>query len=153
MAAGTWTFTNGGRTCLLDGTFDLDTDVWWMGLHVSTGTQPGPTIVNWSELSDSQVSTTNTGYATGGKTLKNGGGAGGLTLSGTNPVKVDIETDPVFGPAGSADLTAKTGVIYEVGGKVLCYCLLEAGGANVTATNGNTLTVAAHATDGVFKLS
>jgi len=34
----------------------------------------------------------------------------------------------------------------------LCYCLLEAGGADVTVTTGNTLTVAAHAS-GVFTLS
>jgi hypothetical protein len=31
MAAGTWTFTNGGRTKLLDGTFDIDSDTWKCG--------------------------------------------------------------------------------------------------------------------------
>ncbi len=36
MAAGAWTFTNEGRTKLLDGTFDIDTDVWKMALFLST---------------------------------------------------------------------------------------------------------------------
>jgi len=36
MAAGAWVFTNGGRTKLLDGTFDLDTDVFKMALFLST---------------------------------------------------------------------------------------------------------------------
>ena len=30
MAAGAWTFTNGGRTSLLNGTFDIDSDSWRM---------------------------------------------------------------------------------------------------------------------------
>jgi hypothetical protein len=47
---------------------------------------------------------------------------------------------------------ARFAAIYEVGGRVLCYCLLDSTPANVTATAGNTLTVAANAS-GVFTLS
>ena len=36
MAAGAWTFTNGGRTRLLNGTFDIDTDSYKMALFLST---------------------------------------------------------------------------------------------------------------------
>ncbi len=54
-----------------------------------------------------------------------------VTISGTAPVWT----------AGSANLTAKYAAIYEVGGYVLCFCTLDSGGADVTATNGNTLTV------------
>ena len=36
MAAGAWTFTNGARTSLLNGTFDIDTDTWKMALFLST---------------------------------------------------------------------------------------------------------------------
>ena len=36
MAAGSWTFTNAGRTSLLDGTFDLNTDTFLMALFLST---------------------------------------------------------------------------------------------------------------------
>ncbi|KKM95065.1 hypothetical protein LCGC14_1191920 [marine sediment metagenome] len=35
-AAGAWVFTNGGRTSLIDGLFDIDTDTWKMALFLST---------------------------------------------------------------------------------------------------------------------
>lgn len=144
MAAGSWTFTNGGRTSLLDGTFDINSDTWKMALHLSTGTQPSASTTTWAGLSTSEHGTTNTGYTAGGNAIT-------LTLSGTTTVTVDISSDPVW-TAGSAGITARWAVIYEVGGNVLCYCLLDNTPADVTATSGNTLTVAAHAS-GVFTLS
>jgi hypothetical protein len=51
-----------------------------------------------------------------------------------------MTTAPVW-TAGSANLTAKWAVIYEVGGNILCFATLDSGGADVTAMNGNTLTV------------
>lgn len=36
MAAGAWTFTNAGRTSLLNGTFDIDSDTWKCALFLST---------------------------------------------------------------------------------------------------------------------
>ena len=36
MAAGAWTFTNGSRTRMLNGTFDFDTDSFKMALFLST---------------------------------------------------------------------------------------------------------------------
>jgi hypothetical protein len=38
-------------------------------------------------------------------------------------------------------MPAKFAAIYEVSGNVVCYATLDSGGADVTATNGNTLTV------------
>jgi len=143
MAAGAWTFPNGGRTKLIDGTFDIDSDVWKMALLLSTS--------NIGAASTTHAAVTNehanaNGYTTGGITVA-------LTLSGTTTVTVDITTDPVWTAAGGS-ITARFGEIYESGGNVLCYCLLESiGPADVTATSGNTLTVAAHATNGVFTLA
>ena len=74
-----------------------------------------------------------------------------LTLSGTTTVTVDISTDPVWTASGGS-ITARYAVIYEVGGDVLCYSLLDTTPADVTATDGNTFTVAAH-TNGVFTLA
>jgi len=54
--------------------------------------------------------------------------------------------------ATGGPITAKWAVLYEVGGDVVCYCLLESGGADVTATDGNTLTVTPHAS-GIFTLA
>ncbi len=75
-----------------------------------------------------------------------------MTLAGTTTVTADITTDPVWTASGGS-IIARFAAIYEVGGNVLCYCLLEAvGPADVTATTGNTLTLAAHV-NGVFTLA
>lgn len=141
MAAGTWTFTNAGRTSLLDGTFDVADDTYKMALFLSTS-NIGSGSTTYAGLTNEHAN--NNGYTTGGISVD-------LTLSGTTTVTVDIATDPVW-TASSGSITARFAVIYEVGGNVLCYCLLDSTPADVTATDGNTLTVAAHAS-GVFTLA
>jgi hypothetical protein len=142
MAAGTWTFTDAARTKLLDGTFDLDTDTWKMALFLSTS-DIGAGSTTYAGVSNEHAN--NNGYTTGGIAIT-------LSLSGTTTVKADIGTDPVWTASGGS-IVARFAVIYEVSGDVLCYCLLESTGpADVTATTGNTLTVAAHA-NGVFTLA
>jgi len=142
MAAGTWTFTDAARTKLLDGTFDLDTDTWKMALFLSTS-DIGAGSTTYAGVSNEHAN--NNGYTTGGIAIT-------LPLSGTTTVKADIGTDPVWTASGGS-IVARFAVIYEVSGDVLCYCLLESTGpADVTATTGNTLTVAAHA-NGVFTLA
>ena len=64
---------------------------------------------------------------------------------------VDIATDPVWTASGGS-IIARFAVIYEVAGNVLCYALLDSTPGDVTATTGNTLTVAA-AAGGVFTLA
>jgi len=83
------------------------------------------------------------GYTTGGSSVT-------LSLSGTTTVTVD-STDVTWTASGGS-ITARFAVIYEVGGRVLCYCLLDSTPADVTATDGNTLTVQINAS-GVFTLS
>ena len=110
MAAGAWTFTNGGRTRLLNGTFDIDTDSYKCALHLSTGTQPGAGTTTWAGLATSEHAAAN-GYTAGGIAVT-------LTLAGTTTVTVDIATDPVWTAAGGS-ITARWAVIYEVAGDVL----------------------------------
>ncbi len=141
MAAGTWTFTNEGRTKLIDGTFDIDTDTWKMALFL-VGSNIGPTSTTFAGVTSEHTATN--GYTAGGEAVT-------LTLAGTTTVTVDIASDPVWTASGG-DIVARFAVIYEVGGNVLCYCLLDDTPANVTATDGNTLTVAANAS-GVFTLA
>jgi len=141
MAAGNWTFPNGARTRLLNGTFDIDTDTWNMALFTSSSNL-GASTTTYAGVTD-EVSNAN-GYSTGGESIA-------LTLSGTTTVTVDISTDPVWTASGGS-ISARFAAIYEVGGDVLCYCLLDNTPADVTATDGNTLTVAANAS-GVFTLS
>jgi hypothetical protein len=141
MAAGAWTFTNGGRTALLDGTFDLDTDTFKTALFLSTSDMAA-TETTYAGLTNEHAAAN--GYTTGGVATT-------LTLSGTTTVKVDIDTDPAW-TANGGSIVARWACIYEVGGLILCYCLLDSTPADVTVTTGNTLTVAAHAS-GVFTLA
>jgi len=131
MAAGAWTFTSAGRTNILDALFDVDTDTFKMALFTSSSNL-GAGSTTFAGVSN-EVGTTNTGYAAGGESLA-------MTKSGTTTVTVVMTTAPVW-TAGSANLTAKFAAIYEVSGNILCYCTLDSGGADVTATSGNTLTV------------
>jgi hypothetical protein len=142
MAAGAWTFTNGGRTKLLDGTFDLDTDTFLMALFLSTSNLAA-TSTTYAGLTNEHANAN--GYTTGGISM------GALTLAGTTTVTVDDPADLVWTASGGS-IIAKWAVIYESGGNILCYCTLDSGGADVTATNGNTLTVALNAS-GIFTVA
>lgn len=140
-AAGAWTFTNGGRTSLLNGTFDIDTDTYKVALFLSTS--------NIGAASTTYAGVTNEVAAANGYTT--GGIAQALTLAGTTTVTVDVTTDAVWTASGGS-ITARFAVLYEVAGNVLCYCLLDSTPADVTVTTGNTLTLQINAS-GVFTLA
>lgn len=139
-AAGAWTFPNAARTDLLNGTFDIDTDSWKMALFLSTS-NIGAASTTYAGVTNEHASAN--GYTTGGIAMT-------LTLAGTTTVTVD-GNDPVWTASGGS-IVARFAVIYEVGGRVLCYCLLDAAPADVTVTTGNTLTVALHSS-GIFTLA
>jgi hypothetical protein len=141
MAAGAWTFTTAGRTSLLNGTFDIDSDTFKCALFLSTS-NIGAGSTTYAGLTNEHANAN--GYTTGGISVT-------LTLAGTTTVTCDIATDPVWTASGGP-IVARFAVIYEVSGTVLCYCLLDSTPADVTATDGNPLTVAAHSS-GVFTLS
>ncbi len=142
MAAGSWQFTNAGRTSLLNGTFDIDSDTWKMALFLSTS-NIGAASTTYAGLTNEHANAF--GYTTGGIAVT-------LTLAGTTTVTVD-GNDPVWTASGGS-IIARYAVLYEVGGSVLAYCLLDSagGGADVTATTGNTLTIAFNAS-GCFTLA
>ena len=139
-AAGQWTFTNGGRTSLLNGTFDIDTDTWKMALFLSTS-NIGAASTTYAGVTNEHANAN--GYTTGGISMT-------LTLAGTTTVTVD-GNDPVWTASGGS-IIARFAVIYEVAGNVLCYCLLDSTPADVTVTTGNTLTVQLNAS-GIFTLA
>lgn len=142
MAAGAWTFTDAGRTELLNNTgFDIDSGSYKCALFLSTS-NIGSGSTTYAGLTN-EVANAN-GYTTGGIAVT-------LTLSGTTSVKVAWSADPVWTASGGS-ITARFGVIYEVSGNVLCYCLLDSAPADVTATSGNTLTITPNAS-GIFTLA
>jgi hypothetical protein len=134
MAASAWVLTNSAITKLLTGQFDLDSDTFKMALFLSTS-NIGVSSTTYAGLTNEHAN--GNGYATGGEEIE-------FTLSGTTTVTVDIATDPVW-TADGGPITARYAVIYEVGGDVLCYSLLDTTPADVTATDGNPFTVAANA--------
>jgi hypothetical protein len=142
MAAGAWTFTDVGRTRLLNGTFDLDTDTFLCALFLSTS-NIGAASTTYAGVTNEHAN--GNGYTTGGISM------GALTLAGTTTVTVDDPADLVWTATGGS-ITARFAVIYESGGDVLCYCLLDSTPADVTATDTNTLTIALHAS-GIFTLA
>jgi hypothetical protein len=142
MAAGNWTFTDATRTDLLNGTYDLDTDTFLMALFLSTS-NIGAASTTYAGLTNEHANAN--GYTTGGISL------GQLALSGTTTVTVDETTNPVWTASGGS-IIARFAVIYESGGRVLCYCLLDSTPADVTVTTGNTLTVTFNAS-GIFTLA
>lgn len=130
MAAGTWTLTNTARTKILNGQFDLDSDTYKCALFLSTS--------NLSTSSTTYAGVTNehanaNGYTTGGLTVA-------FTLAGTTSVTASFTSNPVWTATGGS-ITARWAAIYEVGGDVLAFVLLDSTPANVTATDGNTLTI------------
>lgn len=141
MAAGAWTFPNGARTDLINGVLDVAAGTFKCALFLSTS-NIGAASTTYAGLTNEHANAN--GYTTGGISVD-------LTLAGTTTVTADIATDPVWTASGGS-IVARFAVIYEVGGNVLCYCLLDSAPADVTATTGNTLTVAAHAS-GVFTLA
>lgn len=142
MAAGSWQFVASARRNLINGTFDIDSDTWFMSLLASTGVMAASTNDPFTGVSAQEVATASTGYASA---------AVNLLMTGTNPVTVDISTDPVW-TATTNGFTARYAVIHESGGNILCYAPLESNSTDVIITTGNTLTVAA-ASSGVFSLS
>ena len=141
-AAGAWLFTNTGRTSLLNGTFDLDTDTFLIALFLAASNL-GAASTTYAGVTSEHANAN--GYTTGGISL------GPLTLAGTTTVTVDDPADAVWTASGGS-ITAKFAAIYESAGNVLCYCLLDSGGLDVTATSGNTLTIAFNAS-GIMTLS
>jgi hypothetical protein len=141
MAAGAWTFTNGSKTSLLNGTFDLDTDTLKIALFLSTSNL-GASSTTYAGVTNEHSNAN--GYTTGGQSVTG-------SLSGTTTVTFDT-TDPATWTASGGSITARFAALYEVSGNVICYCLLDSTPADVTATTGNTLDVDIHAS-GIFTLA
>lgn len=144
MAAGNWVMPDATRIKLLNGTLDIDDNSWKIALILEA---ENLTVGDDSVYSDfSHEHANEHGYTREAKSVT-------LTLSNGATVKVDMDGDAVW-TADSGSILAKWAAIYKADGAkdILVFCLLEAGGDNVEATDGNTLTVEAHG-DGVVTLA
>jgi hypothetical protein len=134
MAASAWLATDSTRTLLQNGTLQIGVDTFKMALFQSTS--------NLSTGSTTYAGLTNevanaNGYTTGGQAIT-------WVVSGTQSVKDTLSASITWNASGGP-ITARYAVIYEVGGNILCYCLLDATPADVTAPDGNPLTITANA--------
>lgn len=139
-AAGAWTFPNSARTDMLNGTFDFDTDTFKIALFLSTS-NIGAASTTYAGVTNEHANAN--GYTTGGAATT-------MALSGTTTVIVD--GSDVTWTASGGSIVARFAVLYEVGGRVVCYHLLDSAPADVTVTDGNTLTDQLHA-NGFFTLA
>ena len=141
MAASIWWFTDTGRQKFLDGAFDLDTDTFKLALLLSTS-NIGFGSTTYAGLTNEHANAN--GYTTGGQTVT-------LTVSGTTTVTIGLSSSVVWTASGGS-IAARFAVLYENAGSVVAFCLLDDTPADVTVTNGGTLTIAAHAS-GLFTIS
>jgi len=147
MAAATSTAYNLARKAFEEAGINFTSDTIKLSLHTSSYT-PSQTHQYFSDVSASEVSTTNTGYTAGGATL----GTKSLVANGnTYPAR----SAAVQWTAGSAGLTARYAILRKDTGTassspVIAYILLDSAPADVVATSGGTFTVTPDATNGWF---
>lgn len=130
MAAGPWTPTTATRLKMLNGQFDWDSDSWKVALFLSTS-NIGAASTTYAALTNQHANAN--GYTTGGIAVT-------ISLTGTTTITAAFASNPIWTAAGGP-ITARYAVLYEVGGDVALYCLLDSTPADFTATDGNTLTV------------
>jgi hypothetical protein len=153
MAAGKWKVYEFAKEYLADGTHDLDNAAlgYKMALFLSTSNCETLSVGTgvYGDLTNEHANAS--GYTTGGNALT---GETYTHAGGTATFDCD---DSVWTAAGGS-ITARFAVIYvdaTVNGIVkplLCVSLLDTTPADVTATDGNTLTIGINAS-GVFTVS
>lgn len=145
MAAGPLTLYQHVSESLADGTLDLDSDTLMVALFTSAHTPNAATHETFSELTG-EVANGN-GYTSGGATLAN------VTLSRTGGT-AKLDADDVVWTASGGSIVARYAVIYsQTADKVIGYFLLDDTPADVTVTDGNTLTIAWHASNGILTIT
>lgn len=152
-AAGKWKVYDLAKKYLADGTHDLDdTTNWKIALFQSTSNANTLSVGTaiYTDLTN-EVANGN-GYLTGGVAFTSN-----TWVNAAGTITWDITVDPVWTAAGGS-ITARFAVIYRnatvntIVKPLLCICLLDTAPADVTATDGNTLTIQINAS-GVFTLS
>lgn len=153
MAAGKWKLYADAKKYLCDGTFDMDNAALGLKMALFLSTSNCNTLTTgtdvYGDLTNEHANAN--GYTTGGIALT---GETWVESSGT----ITFDCDNVVWTASGGSIVARFAVIYcdatvnSIVKPLLCVCLLDTAPADVTATNGNTLTIAINAS-GVFTLS
>lgn len=147
MAAGKWKLYEQAKLAIANGDIDFNGHSFKINLYLSTSNCD--TLSGHDALADltNQHATAN-GYTQNTKAVTITTGQSGGTVT------VDETTNPVWTASGGS-ITARFAVIYDdthADDMPICVCLLDTAPADVTATDGNTLTISINAS-GLFTLS
>lgn len=147
MASSKWKLYEAAKLAIANGEIDLDSHSFKINLYLSTSncnTLSGTTAI--ASLTN-QVATA-FGYTRDTKAVTL------TTANASGTITVDETTNPVWTASGGA-ITARYAVIYDdthASKQALCVCVLDTAPADVSATDGNTLTIT-QPVGGLFTIS
>ena len=150
MAADAWVVYNKFKQTLGSGAVDMDADTFKVGLYQSTSNAESA-VATIDELADITNEVANgSGYTTGGATLT------GVTWTESSGTVTFDFTDPSWTASGGS-IAARFAVVYDdtatsPADAPVGYSLLDNTPADVTTTDGNTLTLQINAS-GMFTLA
>lgn len=148
MAADAWDVYDKFKEYACDGTMDLDGDSLKVSLHSSSSDAATQTLMLFASVTN-ELSTAN-GYTAGGDT------PGSVTWTESSGTVTLDSADPAWTASGGS-ITARFAVCYDdtptsPADPLIACCLLDNAPADVTVTDGNTLTIQLHA-NGYLQLS
>jgi hypothetical protein len=146
MAAGNWILYDTAREAIGDGSSDLDNNTFRIILCSDAGNPQLSTLSYYSDIT-TELATAN-GYTAGGEAL--------ATVAWTRSgFTVTFDSDNKTWTAAGGNIGAQYAAIYDftsTNSLLMCSALLDTTPSLVTATDGNTFTVAMNA-GGIFTLS
>lgn len=148
MAASAWQLYNFAKRYIGNGTIELGVGNFKMALFNSASNTSTFTLSTFASLTG-EISATG-GYVSGGKALVPGTGQWTTGASAKQMKFTYSSIGLTFTASGSSLTNIKYAVIYQSGGKLLCFCQLSS--SQFTVASPNTLTVLPAAT-GVFTLT
>ena len=148
MAASAWQLYNYAKRYIGNGTIELGVGNFKMALFTSASNASTFTLSTFASLT-SEISATG-GYVSGGKALVPATGQWTVGASAKQMKFTYSAIGLTFTASGSSLNNVKYAVIYQSGGKLLCFCQLSS--TQFTVASPNTLTVLPAAT-GIFTLT
>jgi len=151
MATSAWKFYNKFKQYMADGTINLGSDTFNLGLFTSASNAATDTLSTRSQVTG-EVASAN-GYVLGGKALT---GVTWATGASAKEMRFDA-TAAIWSASGGSISAAKFGVVYSVtsgasAGLQKLVCRSQLSTSQFSVTTGNTLTVTPSA-NGVFELN
>jgi hypothetical protein len=148
MAADAWKKYETFPEFMGDNTIDMDGDTFKMALFLSTSNCATVTFDEYGDLTNEHAN--GNGYTTGGDTL--------VVTWAHSTGTTTFDSDDGAWTASGGSIVARFAVIYDdtptgtPADPLVCYSLLDNTPADVTVTDGNTLTVEINAS-GVFTIT